>query len=96
MEVLRRFPLAIAQRLVHCAIAVSSAVLNRVTKTMSVLSSLQSARHGLGRAEQSSVTLLKAAASEWLIADTPFELYTLRLETPPVHWNLSVKAALEM
>ena len=33
MEVLRRCPLAIAQRLVHCAIAVSTAVLDRVTKT---------------------------------------------------------------
>ena len=36
MEALRRCPLAIAQRLVHCAIAVSTAVLDRVTKTMSV------------------------------------------------------------
>ena len=36
MEVLRRCPLAIAQRLVHRAIAVSTAVLGRVTKTMSV------------------------------------------------------------
>ena len=36
MEVLKRCPLAIAQRLVHCAIAVSTAVLDRVTKTMSV------------------------------------------------------------
>ena len=36
MEVLRRCPLAIAQRLVHCATAVSTAVLYRVTKTMSV------------------------------------------------------------
>ena len=36
MEVLRRCPLAIAQRLMHCAIAVSTAVLDRVTKTMSV------------------------------------------------------------
>ena len=36
MEVLRRCPLAIAQRPVHCAIAVSTAVLDRITKTMSV------------------------------------------------------------
>ena len=36
MEVLRRCPLAIAQRLVRCAIAVSTAVLGRVTRTMSV------------------------------------------------------------
>ena len=36
MEVLRRCPLAIAQRFVHCAIALSTAVLDRVTKTMSV------------------------------------------------------------
>ena len=34
MEVLRRCPLAIAQRLVHCAIALSTAVLDRVTKTV--------------------------------------------------------------
>ena len=36
MEVLRRCPFAIAQQLVHCAIAVSTAVLGRVTRTMSV------------------------------------------------------------
>ena len=36
MEVLRQCPLAIAQRLVLCAIAVSTAVLGRVTRTMSV------------------------------------------------------------
>ena len=36
MEVLRRCPLAIAQRPVHCAVALSTAVLDRVTKTMSV------------------------------------------------------------
>ena len=36
MEMLRRCLLAIAQRLVHCAIAVSTAVLGRVTRTMSV------------------------------------------------------------
>ena len=36
MEALRRCPFTIAQRLVHCAIAVSAAVLDRVTKTMSV------------------------------------------------------------
>ena len=36
MEVLRRCPLAIAQRLLHCAIAVSTAVLGRVIRTMSV------------------------------------------------------------
>ena len=36
MEVLRRCPLAIAQRLVHCAIAVSLPCFGRVTRTMSV------------------------------------------------------------
>ena len=35
-KVLRQCPLAIAQQLVHYAIAVSTAVRNRVTKTMSV------------------------------------------------------------
>ena len=32
MEVLKRFPVAIAQRLVHCAIAVSTAVLGQSHK----------------------------------------------------------------
>ena len=36
IQVLRRCPLASAQRLVHCATAVSTAVLDTVTKTMSV------------------------------------------------------------
>ena len=36
MEVLRRCPLAIKKRLVHCAVPVSTAVLDRVTRTMSV------------------------------------------------------------
>ena len=36
MEVLRRCPLTIAQQLVHCAVAVSTAVLSRVTRTMSI------------------------------------------------------------
>ena len=36
MEVLRRCPLAIAQQLVHYAIAVSTAVLGRVKRTVSI------------------------------------------------------------
>ena len=36
MEVLRPCPLEIARRLMHCAVAVSTAVLGRVTKTISV------------------------------------------------------------
>ena len=44
MEVLRRCPLAIAQRLVHYAIAVSTAVLGRVAKTMSVAPLLRNNR----------------------------------------------------
>ena len=47
MEVLRRCPFAIAQRLVHCAIAVSTAVLDRVTKTMSVALLLTNNLHNL-------------------------------------------------
>ena len=42
MEVLRRCPLAIAQQLVHSAIAVSTAVLGRVTMTVSVALLLRS------------------------------------------------------
>ena len=40
MEVLRRCPLAIAQRLVYCAIALSTAVLDRVKEIADVHSLL--------------------------------------------------------
>ena len=55
MEVLRRCPLAFAQRLVHCAIAVSTAVLDRVTKTMSVALLLT---NNLGNSSKGSPTFL--------------------------------------
>ena len=58
MEVLRRCPLAIAQRLVHCAIAVSTAVLDRVTKTMSVAPLLT---NNLNNSKQKTSNLLSPA-----------------------------------
>ena len=58
MEVLRRCPLAIAQRLVHCAIAVSTAVLDRVTKTMSVAPLLT---NNLDNLKQNTSSLLSQA-----------------------------------
>ena len=58
MEVLRRCPLAIAQRLVHCAIAVSTAVLDRVTKTMSVALLL---RNNLDNSKQKRSNFLSPA-----------------------------------
>ena len=58
MEVLRRCPLAIAQRLVHCAIAVSTAVLDRVTKTMSVALLLM---NNLDNSKQKTSNLLSPA-----------------------------------
>ena len=58
MEVLRRCPLAIAQRLVHCAIAVSTAVLDRVTKTMSVALLLT---NNLDNSKQKTSNLLSPA-----------------------------------
>ena len=58
MEVLRRCPLAIAQRLVHCAIAVSTAVLDRVTKTMSVALLLM---NNLANSKQKTSNLLSPA-----------------------------------
>ena len=58
MEVLRRCPLAIAQRLVHCAIAVSTAVLDRVTKTMSVAPLLT---NNLDNSKQKTSNLLSPA-----------------------------------
>ena len=58
MEVLRRCPLAIAQRLVHCAIALSTAVLDRVTKTMSVAPLLT---NSLDNSKQKTSNLLSPA-----------------------------------
>ena len=58
MEVLRRCPLAIAQRLVHCAIALSTAVLDRVTKTMSVAPLLT---NNLDNSKQKTSSLLSPA-----------------------------------
>ena len=57
-EVLRRCPLAIAQRLVHCAIALSTAVLDRVTKTMSVAPLLT---NNLDNSKQKTSNLLSPA-----------------------------------
>ena len=58
IEVLRRCPLAIAQRLVHCAIALSTAVLDRVTKTMSVAPLLT---NNLDNSKQKTSNLLSPA-----------------------------------
>ena len=58
MEVLRRCPLAIAQRLVHCAIALSTAVQDRVTKTMSVAPLLM---NNLDNSKQKTSNLLSPA-----------------------------------
>ena len=58
MEVLRRCPLAIAQRLVHCAIALSTAVLDRVAKTMSVAPLLT---NNLDNSKQKTSNLLSPA-----------------------------------
>ena len=58
MEVSRRCPVAIAQRLVHCAIAVSTAVLDRVTKTMSVAPLLA---NNLDNSKQKTSNLLSPA-----------------------------------
>ena len=58
MEVLRRCPLAIAQRIVHCAIAVSTAVLDSITKTMSVALLLT---NNLDNSKQKTSNLLSPA-----------------------------------
>ena len=58
MEVLRGCPLAIAQRLVHRAIALSTAVLDRVTKTMSVAPLLM---NNLDNSKQKTSNLLSPA-----------------------------------
>ena len=58
MEVLGRCPLAIAQQLVHCAIALSTAVLDRITKTMSVAPLLT---NNLDNSKQKTSNLLSPA-----------------------------------
>ena len=58
MKVLRRCPLAIAQRFVHHAIAVSTAVLDRVTKRMSVALLLT---NNLDNSKQKTSNLLSPA-----------------------------------
>ena len=67
MEVLRRCPLAIAQRLVHCAIALSTAVLDRVTKTMSVapllMNNLDNSKQKTSNLAQPSTTSLLMISS---------------------------------
>ena len=66
MEVkLRRCPLAIAQRLVHCAIALSTAVLDRVTKTMSVAPLLTDEQ--LGQLEAKDVQLAQPSTTSLLM-----------------------------
>ena len=64
MEVLRRCPLAIAQRLVHCAIALSTAVLDRVTKTMSVAPLLTNNLEDVQLAQPSSTSLLMISSGQ--------------------------------
>ena len=58
MEVLRWCPLAIARRLVHCAIALSTAVLDRLTKTKSVAPLLT---NNLDNSKQKTSNLLSPA-----------------------------------
>ena len=65
MEVLRRCPLVIAQRLVHRAIALSAAVLDRVTKTMSVAPLLT---NNLDNSKQKTSNLLSPAPSPYSLS----------------------------
>ena len=64
IEVLRRCPLAIAQRLVHCANALSTAVLDRVTKTMSVAHAVD---EQLGQLEAKDVQLVQPSSTSLLM-----------------------------
>ena len=79
MEVLRRCPLAIAQRLVHCAIAVSTAVLDRVTKTMSVAPLLT---NNLDNSKQKTSNLLSPAPPPYF--DLFWANLKVQLHLPPL------------
>ena len=58
MEVLRQCPLATAQRLVHCTVALSTAVQDRITKTMSIAPLLM---NNLDNSKQKTSNLLSSA-----------------------------------
>ena len=64
MEVLRRCALDSAQRLVHCAIALSSVLLDRVSKTISVALAVDEL---LGLLEATDVPLLCQPSSKSLL-----------------------------
>ena len=87
MEVLRRCPLAIAQRLVHCAIALSTAVLDRVTKTMSVALLLT---NNLDNSKQKTSNLLSPAPPPLLMlfwAKLRVQLHLPPLRSLDLAWN---------
>ena len=81
MEVLRRCPLAIAQRLVHCAIALSTAVLDRVTKTMSVAPLLT---NNLDNSKQKTSNLLSPAPPRCSTHDLFWAKVRVQLHVPPL------------
>ena len=81
MEVLRRCPLAIAQRLVHRAIALSTAVLDRVTKTMSVAPLLM---NNLARQlEAKDVQLAQPSSTSLLMISSFWAKVRVQLHLPP-------------
>ena len=64
MEVLRRCPLAIAQRLVHCAVAVSTAVLGQSHKDSVRCSAVD---EQLGQLEAKEVQLAQPSSTSLLM-----------------------------
>ena len=67
MEVLRRCPLAIAQRLVHCAIAVSTAVLGQSHKENVRCTAVD---EQLGQLEAKEVQLAQPSSTSLLIVSS--------------------------
>ena len=80
MEVLRRCPLTIAQRLVHCATA---AVLGRVTKTMSTALLFEE------QPEAKEVQLLQPSYTSLLLISPGLNYLRVQLHPPPLNlsWN---------
>ena len=60
MEVLRRCPLALAQRLVHCAIAVSTAVLGESHKVTAVEEQLEAKEVQLSQPSSTSLLMISS------------------------------------
>ena len=83
MEVLRRCPLAIAQRLVHCAVAVSTAVLGQSRKDNVRYTAVEE------QPEAKEVQLSQPSSTSLLMISSVWANLRVHLHLPPLDlaWN---------